>query len=210
MRHNGDITAMWHTSHARQQRYNTGATAMQHNCHATQQPWHDATARATATATATGDCVEAASLYSSSDRGLSWQPYTRNTGCLDDCAVFYNPLRNVWTWSFRENTRKCASQTKHQPTGPCRASSLCITAHASPWRGVTVLLSVCYPCMLHRVSHHAAAAVNVCVHVPGPELEGEDAWHGAIDAPWLTDYLNYNNPCIQPHPHGIAHAHALV
>ena len=48
--------------------------------------------------------VEPATLYSSNDGGIKWQVAGRNTGCVDECALFYNTLRSRWTWSFRENT----------------------------------------------------------------------------------------------------------
>ena len=72
-----------------------------------------------------GSSVEPANLYSSEDCGLSWSPNAQNTGCLDDCALFYNPFRNVWTWSFRENTQSMERVRRYQEVATPDMAALC-------------------------------------------------------------------------------------
>ena len=72
-----------------------------------------------------GNCVEPAYVYSSDDCGLSWSLYAQNTGCLDDCALFYNPFRNVWIWSFRENTQSLERVRRYQEVASPDIAALC-------------------------------------------------------------------------------------
>ena len=66
-----------------------------------------------------------AELFESKNFGMRWRHLGVNLGCTDECAVFYNPFRKKWIWSFRENTPDFRRVRRYQEVANLEDAALC-------------------------------------------------------------------------------------